>query len=323
MHRAALPLTSVLVALLLMLTACSGDDADRPSGGGADGDGAGRSLEICGALQTDDLERLVGEPVTIEDKRLLGAGICHVKGAEGSQILSIVSESKEAALDDIVQELVLSAEDHRTEMLEIEGAVEAAEVEDTMSGMSSRSLVATVEGGWYAITPFVGATRDDERRIMVAAMTLLLGGELPADAVIAPIDVPHPCDLVDEAAAARVLGRAVTSERNDAVDGLRQCYFRPNDDPAAFVIVSDFADRPALEGIRGLEDRLGSVEDVTADGLVEAFLSARDDDPTRVTGWAATQDATYQVSPDPESADALDQARGLLELLGAAAATLR
>lgn len=324
MRRSSLALTSSLVALLLTLSACSddGDDVVAGDGGGDDGP----SLAICGELDAGDLEKLFGEPVTIEEKRFLSAGNCSVTDGEDSPLLAIVSESRETPLDEIVGELTSSSEDHSTEPLEIEGTLDAVELEDTLSGMSSRSLVATVEGGWYAITPFAGATRQDERRIMVATMTMLVGGELPADAVVTPIDVPHPCDLLGDAAVGRALGAAVTAERNDAVDGLRQCLFRPSNDPSTFgtlLTVSDFSDRPSLDGSRAVEDRLGSTEDVEAEGLLEAYVSVRDDDPARVAGWAATQDATYQLTPEAEGEEGAAQVRELLALLGAASATLR
>ena len=321
MRRPSLALTSTLVALLLALTACSDSGSDG-DGSRADGDD-GSSLAVCGALDADDLEPLLGEPVTIEERRFLSAGICNVSGAEATPLLSIVSEARDAPIDEIVEELAVSSDSHTTETLELEGTLEAVELEDTLSGLSSRSLVATVEGGWYAVTTFVGPTREDERRVMVAMMTLLLGGEMPAGAVVAPVDVPHPCDLLDDAAVSRVLGQVVVSVRNDAVEELRQCLYRPTADPASSVSVSDFTDRPSVEGFRGLEDRLGSVEDVVAPGLVEAFVGVRDDDPGRVTAWAATQEATYQVTPDRDSEDALEQARALLELLGAASAAQR
>ncbi|WP_341925462.1 hypothetical protein [Nocardioides psychrotolerans] len=319
MRRASLALTCSLTTLVVALTACSeGGERER-----ADRD-EGPSLPICGALDAAEVEKLVGEPVTIEEKRFLGAGNCSVTGEEDLPILAIISESREASLDEIVTELTSSSEDHSTEPLEIEGTVEAVELEDTMSGISSRSLIATVEGGWYAITPFVGATREDERRVMVAAMTMLVGGDLPADAVFTPVDVPHPCDLLGDAAVAEALGQAVVSERNDGVEGLRQCLFRTSpEDTFSYLSVSDFADRPSLDAARSLDERSGTVEDVTAPGLLEAFIGVRDDDPSRVTAWAATQDATYQVTPDEESEDGVAEARAILELLGAASVALR
>ena len=275
MRRAVLTLPLVL---LLTLVGCS-EDASRSDNEGSEG----RAGDPCGTLTEDDVSALVGVPVTAEGEDVPGGSTCTFSDDQGDGLLTVLVVDGSDSLDPFLEPATGTGGEASVEDLEIDGADQAALLDDTASGIAATQVLALVDGRVYTVYP-TGLTRDDEERIGLAATRILAGGELDAADRVERADVPHPCAIVTAAEARTVLGGSTAATRADATAGtVAQCVYEAAGVEASLVDVGHTVRVDNLAatagGQRGREvasPPLTVVEEPTDPGGPSRFYAATD-----------------------------------------------
>lgn len=300
MRRLLVPL-----ALLLALAACSEDgrdgDGDRDDGGSSKRSDADLATS-CDALGDDEASALLGFALTRKDSDLPGGVSCTYFGADDSGYLNVVVVDEDASFETLY-DLVGSPEDVTSEPIDVPGSEEALLVDDRAGSLPLTSVVARGDGEVFTVYP-TGLTREDEVRIAVGALTVLLGGEPDPTAAVDRGEVPLPCDLVTEAEAQSALGLPVTATRLES-GSVRACDYTAGD--VVVTLFDNGAEQRVDQAAAGLQE---PPEQIEAPPPLTAFASP---EPEEGLVLAVATDVTV-LRISVEGADPVE-ARRLAEAL--------
>ncbi|MEO9325472.1 hypothetical protein ABFT23_18410 [Nocardioides sp. C4-1] len=308
MRRAVVALPVLLLALAGCGDGGSPDDADDPSPSRT----TAEAISACGDLTDADVARLTGQgDVTHVEKQQPFGSVCTFT-ADGSPSVMILAGGGATTAADIVELSTPTSDEGEvsTEDVEVPGTDEALLVTDTSYDLTTTSLVAVVGDVGYTVYG-TGPTADDEGRVAIAVLTILLGGTS---------DVPdaepqaHPCDALTGEEVGTVLDTRVTAQRGELGDGLRCTYGGPD---GVGVLVYTLDRTAPVESLADSAERQGAaIEEVpVGDGGVARLVQR--DSLDVATVYVATTRGVFVLDVDAtdDPARSVAVARELAPLL--------
>ncbi len=312
------PLLALGVTLGLLLVGCG--PKDTPATDDDSTQQAPRSIEdidACGGLDAATVTDLVGEPVVLGE----GGGMlptCDFVGVDGGpgsfvQVLALPMGGAGGFADfaEVIDTQRTNEDELEVEEVDVPGADQAALVDDLGYGLASTTLVAIADGIAYTVYP-AGVTRDDQSRVATAALTVVLGGELPDGSAIEPRD-GDVCTLVADDALSTALRIQVTSEASSVADS-QVCTWSGE---GVGITVIDSGSTSRIESLARLGSDDGSTTATPLDlgPAVEAYVTESE---FGTSGYVTVDHRLYSV--DVGQVDADERGRVLQEVITAIAA---